>query len=136
MFLLDTVVLSELRRRPRNDPIARWLSRQNSDDVFLSAITIMEIERGIEQQRRANPPFAAKLETWLRDNISLFGDRILPITVAVAQLWGRMQIQLGRDDDDLAIAATAIEHGLQIVTRNTKDFRATGVTIINPFEEK
>ena len=94
----------------------------------------MEIERGIEQQRRDDPPFAAVLETWLRDNISLFDARILPVTIGIAQRWGRMQIQLKRDDDDIAIAATALEHDLQVVTRNVRHFNIAGVVVINPFE--
>ncbi|HEY4943202.1 MAG TPA: type II toxin-antitoxin system VapC family toxin [Rhizomicrobium sp.] len=133
MYLLDTVFLSEVRKRPQSRAMS-WMRQQNVVDLFLSTITIMEIERGIEQQRRVDPPFAAALETWLRDNLMLFGDRILPITTAIAQRWGRMQIQLRRDDDDIAIAATALEHNLQVVTRNVRHFNKTGVVIINPFE--
>jgi toxin FitB len=133
MYLLDTVYLSELRKRPHNDAAALWLHEQKSSDVFLSAMTIMEIERGIEQQRRRNPPFAVSLETWLRDTLVAFDERILPITTNVAQRWGRMQIQLKRDDDDAAIAATALEYDLRVVTRNVRDFAAMGVAIVNPF---
>ncbi|HEY2886047.1 MAG TPA: type II toxin-antitoxin system VapC family toxin [Rhizomicrobium sp.] len=133
MYLLDTVYLSELRKRPQNDAAALWLHEQKSSDVFVSAMTIMEIERGIEQQRRRNPPFAASLETWLRDTLAAFDERILPITTNIAQRWGRMQIQLKRDDDDVAIAATALEYDLRVVTRNVRDFAAMGVAIVNPF---
>lgn len=134
MFLLDTVFLSELRKRPRNDPASLWFLKQKPSDVFVSAMTIMEIERGIEQQRTRNPPFAASLETWLRDTLAAFGDRVLPITTNIAQRWGRMQIQLKRDDDDVAIAATALEYDLQIVTRNVRDFAPMGAAIFNPFD--
>ena len=133
MYLLDTVYLSELRKRPHNDAAALWLHEQKSSDVFVSAMTIMEIEREIEQQRNRNTPFAALLETWLRDTLMTFDDRVLPITTNIAQRWGRMQIQLKRDDDDVAIAATALEYGLKIVTRNVRDFAAMGVAIVNPF---
>ena len=133
MYLLDTVFLSEVRKRPQSRAMV-WMRQQNVTELFLSAITVMEIERGIEQQRRPDPPFAAALEKWLRENIMLFGNRILPITTAIAQRWGRMQIQLKRDDDDIAIAATALEHNFQVVTRNVRHFDKTGVVVFNPFE--
>jgi hypothetical protein len=136
MYLLDTVLLSELRKRRRDNAVALWFHNQRPSDVFVSVITIMEIERGIEQQRRRDPPFAASLETWLRDTLMSFEDRVLPITTNIAQRWGRMQIQLKRDDDDVAIAATALEFGLQVVTHNIRDFAATGVAVVNPFEGK
>jgi predicted nucleic acid-binding protein len=135
MYLLDTDCLSNLRKRPHVN-VASWVRQQDVADLYISAITVMEIERGIEQQRRRDPPFAAALETWLRDNLVVFKDRILPITVEIAQRWGRMQIQLKRGDDDLAIAATALEHGLQVVTRNVRHFHATGVVVVNPFGAK
>ncbi len=133
MYLLDTVFLSELRRRAQNDPAVLWMRRQKRESLFMSVVTIMEIERGIEKQRRRDPPFAATLEVWLRDIRAAFGDRALHITDDIAQRWGRMQIQLKRSDDDLAIAATALEYGFQVVTRNTRDFAPMGVTVINPF---
>ncbi|MBL6937137.1 MAG: type II toxin-antitoxin system VapC family toxin [Alphaproteobacteria bacterium] len=133
MYLLDTDVLSTLRRRPADDATPRWLAKQTPQSVFLSVITIMEIERGIEQQRRINPPFARVLETWLSGVRRWHGDRVLPVTADIAALWGRLQIQLGRDDDDLAIAATAIEHGLTVATRNVRHFAISGLPVINPF---
>jgi len=94
----------------------------------------MEIERGIEKQRRVDPPFAAALETWLFDILADFGERVLPITTQIGRRWGRLQIQLGRADNDLPIAATAFEHDLQVVTRNVRHFDATGVVVVNPFD--
>ena len=111
-----------------------WMRNQKPADLFMSTIAVMEIERGIEQQRRRDPPFAAALEAWLHDNLMLFGDRVLPITSSIAQRWGRMQIQLKRDDDDIAIAATALVHNLHVVTRNVRHFNTTGAMIFNPFE--
>jgi hypothetical protein len=135
MYLLDTDILSAARKLPREHRAAAWLQRRNTA-LYMSVVSAMEIERAIEKQRRVDPPFAAALETWFIDTLESFADRVLPITTQIGRRWGRLQIQLGRADSDLPIAATAIEHGLQIVTRNTKDFRATGVTIINPFDIK
>ncbi len=134
MYLLDTVFLSEVHRRAQNDPAVLWMRRQKPADLFMSAMSVLEIERGIEKQRRRDPSFAAVLEAWLRDTRAAFGKRALPITTDIAQRWGRMQIELKRDDDDLAIAATALEHGLQVVTRNVRHFNTTGVVVINPFD--
>lgn len=135
MYLLDTDFLSELRRRKRDDAGVGWMRRQKLEDVFVSVITIMEIERGIEKQRYRDPPHAATLETWLRETMTRFGNHVLPITTGIAQRWGRMQIQLKRDDDDVAIAATALEYGLSVVTRNIRDFAPMGAPVLNPFDK-
>jgi len=102
--------------------------------MHISVITVMEIERGIEKQRKIDPPFAAALETWLDGHLLAFGDRVLTITRQVAQRWGRLEAQLGRTDSDLPIAAVALEHGLSVVTRNVRHFDKTGVGILNPFD--
>ncbi len=94
----------------------------------------MEIERGIQKQRGVNPQHAEALEAWLLRTLTQFGNRVLPITSEIARRWGRMQIQLRRDDDDVAIAAIALEHNLTVVTRNVRHFDKTGVAILNPFE--
>jgi predicted nucleic acid-binding protein len=110
-------------------------AQENFGEVLTAArqSPVMEIERGIEKQPHQNPPLAAALETWLRDNLVPFMDCVLPLPVEIAQRWGRMQVQLKRDDDDPATAATALEHGLQAVTRNVRRFHATGVVVVNPF---
>jgi hypothetical protein len=133
MYLIDTDILSAARKLPEQHPVVTWLNK-NEMDVFLSTTSVAEIERGIEKQRRVNPSFANDLETWLKDILATFRDRTLPLTVNIAQRWGRMQFQLGRSDADLAIAATALEHGLQVVTRNVRHFDTTGVSVLNPFE--
>lgn len=134
MFLLDTVVLSELRKRDRNPNVVRWLTGKATDDIFLSAITIGEIERGIVRQRGKDPAFAEALESWLGRTIQIYGDRILPVDTQTARRWGSLSARIGNDGADLLIAATALEYGLTVVTRNIRHFEPTGVTLIDPFE--
>ena len=134
MFLLDTVVLSELRKRDRNPNVVRWLTGKATDDIFLSAVTIGEIERGIVRQRGKDPAFAEALESWLDRTIQIYGDRILPVDTQTARRWGSLSARIGNDGADLLIAATALEHGLTVVTRNIRHFEPTGVALIDPFE--
>lgn len=110
-----------------------WLATADPNGVFLSAVTIGEIEHGIERQRSAAPAFAAELERWLDATVCVYGDRILSLDVAVARRWGRLAARIGNRGMDLAIAATALEHSLTVVTRDVADFTPTGVAVINPF---
>ncbi|QDY71131.1 type II toxin-antitoxin system VapC family toxin [Qingshengfaniella alkalisoli] len=134
MFILDTNVISALRRPERAQPVVAWLQRQAEDDLFLSAVTIGEIARGIDQQSRVNPDFASDLQQWLDRTCQLFSDRILPFDSDAALIWGRLSAQIGHDGADLMIAATAIAHQATVATRNVKDFLPTGVALLNPFE--
>lgn len=134
MFLLDTVVLSELRKRDRHPNVVRWLTGKSADDIFLSAVTIGEIERGIVRQRGKDPAFAEALESWLDRTIQIYSDRILPVDTQIARRWGSLSARIGNDGADLLIAATALEHGLTVVTRNVQHFEPTGVAVIDPFE--
>jgi|SRR5271166_3904186 len=136
MYLLDTDVLSELRRRTRNRNAVAWISNVSAADLFLSAVTIGEIELGIARQRVLNPSFAQDLADWLDVTLRAYGERILPLTVGIARRWGRLAAQLGNKQLDLAIAATALEHGLTVVTRNVSDFEPTGVAVLNPFNTR
>ncbi|MDO5705842.1 MAG: type II toxin-antitoxin system VapC family toxin [Paracoccus sp. (in: a-proteobacteria)] len=102
-------------------------------DLFLWAITIGEIERGICQQRDRDPGFAADLQGWLDRTLLVFADRILPFGPEAARIWGRLSQQLGHTGADLMIAATALHHGATVVTGNVADFPPTGVCIENPF---
>ena len=133
MYLLDTDVISELRRRRRNRNIVAWISNVSAADLFLSVMTIGEIELGIARQRVRNPSFAKDLADWLEVTLRAYEERILPLTVGIARRWGRLAAQLGNKQLDLAIAATALEHGLTVVTRNISDFEPTGVTVLDPF---
>jgi len=137
MFLLDTVVLSELRKRgrARSAHVVAWLRSVEDDALYLSVVTIAEIERGIGRQRKADPRFAAELEAWLDIVLRAYGERILPLSVPIARRWGELAARLGHAGLDLAIAATALEHGLAVATRNIADFAPTGVAVVNPFEK-
>jgi predicted nucleic acid-binding protein len=134
--LLDTVVLSELRKPPRgrNPDLVRWLGFAPPQDMFVSVFTVGEIERGLERQRQENPDFARQLASWLDIMLRAYEGRILPIDVAIARRWGQLSHRIGNKTVDLAIAATALEHGLTVATRNLPEFAATGVAVFNPFE--
>ena len=132
MFLLDTDVLSALRRRERNPNVVRWVDSQRTTDIYLSVVTVGEIERGVTQQLRRDPPFGRELALWLDSVLLWYGDRIIPIDVATARRWGQLSATLGHGSPDLLIAATALEHGLTVVTGNIRHFEPTGVPVINP----
>jgi predicted nucleic acid-binding protein len=102
----------------------------------VSAATIVEIEFGIERQRKLDPAFAGALAAWLDTMLRIYGDRVLPITVPIARRWGKLIAEVGNRDLDLAIAATALEEGLTVVTRNVAHFAPRGVGTLNPFEPK
>ena len=133
MYLIDTVVFSELYKRRRHPGFIRWLTAQDENFFFLSTITLGEIERGIENQRRRDPPFADALLAWLDRSIEVYADRILPVTIDIARRWGVLSAQIGHESADLLIAATALEHGLTVATRNIRHFTLTGVVVENPF---
>ena len=136
MFLIDTVILSELRRRERDPGVVRWFERQRTADLFLSVVSIGEIERGIARQRTADAGFAAALAAWLDQVVNLYGERIVPFDLRAARRWGALSAALGNDSADLMIAATALENGFTVVTRNVSDFKPTGVTVFDPFSRR
>jgi len=133
MFLVDTVTLSELRKRQRDPAVVAWFERQRTADLFLSVISIGEIERGIARQRTTDPRFAVALADWLDRVLSVYSDRIVPFELRAARRWGVLSATLGNDSVDLMIAATALENGLTVVSRNASDFEPTGVPVLDPF---
>ncbi len=133
MFLVDTDVLSVLPKRRHHPGVVAWINRQRSGDLFVSVISIGEIERGIAFQRVKDQNFASMLAGWLDDLLNVYGDRVLPFDLASARRWGRLSAALGRKDADLQIAAIALEHGLTVVTRNISHFEPTGVSVLDPF---
>ena len=136
MFLVDTVTLSELRRRQRHPSVVAWFERQRTTDLFLSVISIGEIERGIARQRGIDPAFADALALWLDRVLTLYGERVVPFDLRTARRWGALSAAIGNDGADLMIAATALEHGLTVVTRNVSDFEPTGVAVLDPFSRR
>ncbi len=132
-YLIDTVVLSELRKQKRSENVVRWFSSTRGVDIFLSVVTIGEIERGIKQQQQINPEFSLQLTKWLDGILLNYADRIIPISVKIARRWGELSATIGNSGVDILIAATALEHGLSVVTRNEKHFKQTGVPVVNPF---
>ena len=132
MYLIDTDVLSALRRRERHPEIVRWMSSQRTADLHLSVVSIGEIERGIARKQRRDPAFALVLTAWVDSLLTLYAERILAIDLTVARRWGRLSGAVGHEGADLLIAATAIENGLTVVTRNVRHFEPTGATVLDP----
>ena len=134
-YLLDTNVISEVRKGARcTASVAAWWSKVNEDELWLSALVIGEIRRGIELARKRDPQKATALETWLQDVVTGFDDRILTVDTKVAEEWGRLNALRPLPVVDALLAATARVKGLTLVTRNGKDLTGVGVSIFNPFE--
>lgn len=134
-YLIDTNVLSELRRKQPDDNVVRWLEKRPPTTLFLSALTIGELRKGIELM----PEGGRKRSylDWLEVELPrFFSGRVLAIEESVADCWGRLVAQAGRalPAIDSLLAATALTHGLTLVTRNERDFRHPGLDIINPWE--
>lgn len=134
-FLLDTNVLSEIRKGSRADAnVMMWWKQVEADELCLSALCLGEIRYGIELKRKKDFTQCVILERWLETTISQYGDRILPITHLIADQWGRQSLYQRLPDVDGLMAATAIVHDLAVVTRNTRDFIRAGAKVINPWE--
>lgn len=133
MYILDTNVISAVRRPDRAPRVEAWLRGKAEQELFLSVITLGEIERGIRQQESRDLDFARDLRAWLDRTILLFSDRLLAFGAEDARIWGRLSSEIGHTGADLMIAATALHHGAAVVTGNVSDFSPTGVAVENPF---
>lgn len=134
-FLLDTNVLSELRRgRKCNPNVHTWAESTRSAQHWISVLSLGEIRKGIELLRRKSPDLCPAFESWLVEIETSYNGFILPITDAIADRWGHLQAKQTMPGIDALIAATAHVHHLTVVTRNTADFAASGVSVLNPFE--
>ena len=135
MFVLDTNVISELRRgKPHQSlEVRAWAAGQPSSKLFLSAITILELEMGILALERRTPPQGTAIRTWLTGVREAFAGRILPFTDMTATICAALHVPNPRSERDAMIAATALEHGFTVVTRNEPDFAGTGVQLVNPW---
>ncbi|VVT01694.1 Ribonuclease VapC [Roseovarius sp. EC-HK134] len=133
MYILDTNVISAVRRPDRAPQVAAWLRGKAEQELFLSVITLGEIERGIRQQETRDPMFASDLRMWLDRTVLLFSDRLLAFEAEDARIWGRLSAEIGHTGADLMIAASALRHGAVVVTGNITDFAPTGAALENPF---
>lgn len=133
-YLIDTNIISEIRKGPACDPsVARWWRGVAEDELYLSTLIVGEIRKGVERVRPRDPTKAAVLEAWLDDVIAGFDRRILPVDAAVADAWGRMAAIRPVPVVDALLAATAKVHGLTLATRNEADVDGLGADILNPF---
>lgn len=133
MYILDTNVISAARRPDRAPKVAAWLAGKAEHDLFLSVITLGEIERGIRRQHARDPAFAADLRAWLDRTVLVFSDRLLPFDAEDARIWGRLSAEIGHNGADLMIAASALRHAATVVTGNISDFAPTGCALETPF---
>jgi predicted nucleic acid-binding protein len=135
-YLLDTNVLSETRKRQPAAAVADWIAATPPDRLYVSVLTLGEIEQRIARIRgRGDQRQASALERWLRELEAGFEDRVLPVTLSVAAAWGRQKYARPLPVIDALIAATARVHGMVVVTRNAKDFELAGVQVLNPFAD-
>ena len=138
MFLLDTNVISELKKAKAgraNHAVIRWVASVPSRSMYISAITVMELEMGTLLLERRDALQGALLRSWLNGQVlPAYSGRILAVDVQVAVRCGALHVPDRRSDRDALIAATAFVHGMTVATRNTSDFQATGVSLLNPWQ--
>lgn len=133
MYLVDTNVFSETRRSAVDIDVRNWFDAVRSDALYMSVITDLELERGVLLQRRRDPARSAALDRWIGSVRAGVVGRVLDVTVEITRVCAAIQVPDRRPLGDALIAATALHHGLAVVTRNVKDFEIPGLTVINPF---
>lgn len=136
MFLLDTNVISELRQgKPmQNAQVVAWAKGHIFDRFFLSSITILELEKGVQALEHKHPPQGQALRRWLDGVTDAFDGRTIPFSASMAKRCAALHFPHALSERDAMIAATALEHRFTVVTRNLKDFQSTGVQLLNPWE--
>ena len=133
-FLLDTNIISEIRKRDRAHPnVIRWVARTAVEEIGTSVLVLAEIRRGIELKRRSDPEQAKSLDRWFSQMRGRLGDRVLPIDEPVADAWALLGIPNPLPLIDGLLAATAKVHGLTLVTRNVADIATADVSLLDPF---
>ena len=133
-YLLDTNVVSELRKRTANRAVTAWFNAAPSSELFLSCLTIGEIRLGIERLRRKDDAQASVIEQWLIGLRTTYQDHIVPIDSVIADRWGRLNVPEPMPVMDGLLAATALSRDWTLVTRNTADFAQCGVRLLNPWD--
>jgi predicted nucleic acid-binding protein len=133
-YLLDTNIVSELRKRNPDSQVLAWYGTVRPEDLYLSVLTIGEIRRGVEQLRRRDPVRAARMEWWLTGLRTSYRNRILEVDANIAEEWGRINVPNPLPVIDGVLAASAIVRGWTLVTRNVRDVKRCGVRLLNPFE--
>ncbi|EPX75584.1 type II toxin-antitoxin system VapC family toxin [Salipiger mucosus] len=134
IYILDTNVISAVRRADRAPQVAAWLAQQAEAELYLSVVTVGEIERGIRLQEPRNAEFARDLRLWMERTTTVFADRLLPFTSEDARIWGELSARIGHAGADLMIAAQGLARDATVVTGNGSDFRPTGVRLLDPFD--
>ena len=135
-FLLDTNVVSEIRKKVPNVGVSAWFASVPATDLFLSVLVVGEIRQGIDRLARRDPVQAKIFEQWLGQLVDVYGDRIIPITADVAEVWGRLNVPDPVPVVDGLLAATALVHGWTLVIRNFGDVASTGVHLLDPFAKE
>lgn len=133
MILLDTVAFCEPGKRQPDTAVIRWLDALDENDLFVSVVTIGEIEKGIAAVLTRDPLRARRPRRWLDETMADYEGRVLPLDLESAVIWGRDLHRRRETSPDLLIAATALRHGLTVATRNVRDFAPTGVAVVNPW---
>ena len=132
-YLLDTNVLSETRKKKADAGVMEFLERVDSASLYLSVLTIGELRKGVAAKMRADPVPAKRLAAWVEGLELGFADRILDVDVTTARMWGDWSGERPRPVIDTLLAATAVQHGLIFVTRNTRDVQGIAVRVVNPW---
>ena len=133
-YLLDTNVVSELHKRTPNPAVRAWITAVPDDQLYISVLNVGEIRRGVQVARQRDLASAERLHAWLERTIEQFADRIVPVVLQDALLWGQFTAGNRIPVDDAMLAAQAAARDWTLVTRNIKDVERTGVRLLNPFE--